>query len=144
MATQQVEAILSEFAQVQQTILAELAQLPREELRFAADNVRWNTVRRVLLRFGDHVREHTTQLVAAREATGAAQTMPQRMLARAMEAYGCFLGAVVGLTDEALDRAPEAGEWTPRQILEHMTAVQRQYLELIRRAREEGRAVEAD
>ena len=101
-------------------------------------------MRRVLLRFGDHLREHTTQLVAARDALGCTQTMPQRILARSMEAYGALLGALVGLDDCDLDREPEPGEWTTRQALEHMIATQKGYLDTVRRALQEARPVEKD
>lgn len=144
MSDSQVKDYLAQMQAVQQQILDELTAMPRAELKYEADGGRWNTVRRVMLRFGDHVREHTTQLVAAREATGAAQSMPQRMLARAMEAYGYFLGAMVGLEDEQLDRAPEPGEWSARQVLEHMIAIQRSYLDLVRRARQTAKPVEKD
>ncbi|MCD6520762.1 MAG: DinB family protein [Anaerolineae bacterium] len=70
--------------------------------------------------------------------------MPQRLLARAQEAYGELLGALVGLDDEALDRCPEAGEWSIREILEHVLAAQRFYLELILKARAAAQPVGRD
>ena len=141
---QEVSAILAEIAQVQAEIMEQMAGLSKEALRFKTTQWRWNTARRVMLRFGDHVREHTTQLIAAREDIGAAQTMPQRMLARAQEAYGFFLGAMVGLSDEDLDIAPAEGEWTIRQVLEHILGGQRGYLERIQEALETGEVVEKD
>jgi hypothetical protein len=144
MADKQVQAYLREMAATQQQVIDELSNLQRQELKYATGNARWNTVRRVMLRFGDHLREHTTQLLAAREAIGAQQTMPQRMLARAQEAYGVFLGAMVGLSDEDLDRVPEAGEWTARQVLEHMLATQQVYLDMVRQGRRDASPVEKD
>ncbi len=144
MSSVQVQEYRTRMAEVERRLLAELEELPREEMRFVTDQPRWNTVRRVLLRLGDHMREHTTQLVEAREAVGAAPTMPQRILAQAMQAYGCFLGATVGLTDEDLDRAPAPGEWSPRQVLDHLVENQASYLDLIRRAREARQPVERD
>lgn len=144
MTGQGVRDYLDQIDAIQRQVVEELGDLERSELRYAVENQRWNTLRRVMLRFGDHLREHTTQLVAAREATGATQTMPQRMLARAQEAYGALLGAMVGLRDEHLDEAPEEGEWSPRQVLEHVIATQHRYLELVRRAREAAEPVEKD
>ena len=144
MSTRETTRYLASLAEIQQEILAELTELSRHELTYATDNGRWNTVRRVMLRFGDHLREHTTQLIAARETIGAEQSMPQRMLARAQEASGVLLGAMVGLTDEALDRVPDEGEWTPRQVLEHIITIQELYLDLIRRGREAAQPVEKD
>ncbi|NLD45031.1 MAG: DinB family protein [Chloroflexi bacterium] len=144
MSDTDVQEYLARLLAVQQRALAELTDMPREELRFAADVQRWTSVRRLLLRLGDHLREHTTQLVEAREAIGAAPTMPQRILAQAMVAQGYVLGAMVGLQDEDLDTAPAPGEWTPRQVLEHIISTQAGYLEAIQRARQTGRLVERD
>jgi len=144
MSDTQMRAYLDQFDAIQREILEELTDLPRQETRYATGSPRWNTVRRVLLRFGDHVREHTTQLVAACESIGATQTMPQRMLARACADYGAFLGAVVGLADESLDDVPEPGEWTPREVIEHIIEIQKRYLEMIQVARERGEIVEID
>jgi hypothetical protein len=143
-ANADVRGYLDRMAAIQSAVVAGLTDLPREDMRYQTGNWRWNTVRRVMLRFGDHVREHTTQLVAAREAIGSEQTMPQRMLAQAMLAYGYFLGAMVGLQDEDLDTAPEAGEWTPRQVLDHLLEGQQGYLDWILQAREERQVVEKD
>jgi hypothetical protein len=140
----QVQSYMAQLGAIQREILEELASLERVELRYATDSPRWNTIRRVMLRFGDHLREHTTQLIAARDSIGALQTMPQRLLARAQEAYGFLLGAVIGLQDEQLDQTPEPGEWSVRQILEHILSTQKEYLELIRRARKNPRLVEKD
>lgn len=140
----EIARYLQEINEIQSGILDELEGLNRKELRYSTDNARWNTVRRVMLRFGDHVREHTTQLIAAREDIGAAPTMPQRLLACAQEAYGRLLGAMVGLGDEHLDMVPAQGEWTPREILEHLIATQRLYLDLIRQARRAAKPVDKD
>jgi len=144
MPEQEVQGYLAQAREIQEQILSELEGLERAALRYETDSSRWNTVRRVLLRLGDHLREHTTQLQAARDSLGATQTMPQRMLARSMEAYGALLGALVGLQDCDLDREPEPGEWTARQVLEHMIATQKGYLETVRRALKEARPVERD
>ena len=141
---QEVKAILADIAQNQAKVMEEMAALCKEDLRYKTTQWRWNTTRRIMLRFGDHVREHTTQLIAAREDIDAAQTMPQRMLARAQEAYGYFLGAMVGLSDEDLDIVPAEGEWTIRQVLEHIRRGQPNYLKRIQDALETGEVVEKD
>lgn len=144
MSKAEIGRYLREINEIQSGILAELESLNCEELRYSTANARWNSVRRVMLRFGDHVREHTTQLIAAREDIGAAPNMPQRLLACAQEAYGRLLGAMVGLCDEHLDMAPAEGEWTPREILDHLIATQQSYLELIRQAHREAQPVDKD
>jgi len=144
MSDAQVSGYCQEMAEIQEEILSELAYMPREEFMYATDHWRWTTIRRVLLRFGDHVREHTTQLVEAREATGSSQTMTQRILAQAQQAYGYWLGAMIGLRDDQLDAVPEEGEWSSREVLEHMIVSQRSYLNMIRRARQAKTPVEQD
>ena len=141
---QAVAEYVAQLQAVQDEILAELASTPTEELRFVTDSPRWNSVRRVMLRFGDHLREHTTQLIAARESIGARQTMPQRFLARSLEAAGALNGALVGLDETDLDKPPEPGEWSPRQVLQHMIEVQGMYLELIREARKTQEILDRD
>ncbi|NLS79487.1 MAG: DinB family protein [Chloroflexi bacterium] len=140
----EITKLLAEIAAARAQTIARLTELSQEELRFKTDNWRWNTARRVVLRFGDHLREHTTQLVAAREDIGAAHTMPQRMLARAQEAYGEFLGAVVGLADEDLDTAPAEGEWTIRQILQHLRETEAWYLARVEEALKTREPVDKD
>ena len=144
MSNSETLTYVEQLQAIQEDIRKELTTLERSTLLLQTDNARWNTVRRVVLRFGDHLREHTTQLIAAREDIGDRQTMPQRMLAQAEESYGRLMGSLIGLDDESLDRAPEPGEWSPRQILEHMVQVQELYLGLIRNALVAGIAVDKD
>lgn len=144
MADQQIKKLLDEIAAARAETIAQLAALGKAEMRYKTDNTRWNTVRRVLLRFGDHMREHTTQLIAAREDIGAAPTMPQRILAQGQQAYGYFLGSVIGLTDEDLDQVPAEGEWTIRQVLEHLLQTEKWYLARIQEALRTREPVERD
>jgi len=66
------------------------------------------------------------------------------MLARAQEAYGEFLGAVVGLADEDLDTAPAEGEWTIRQILQHLRETEAWYLARVEEALKTREPVDKD
>ena len=116
--------------------------MANDELMFAVDHPRFYTVRRMLLLLNTHLREHTTQLVAARDATGAHPSMPQRMLARLEEAQRDLLGAITGLSDEDLDRAPEPGEWSAREILDHLVEAQGRLLGQIGKARERAEVSE--
>jgi hypothetical protein len=94
------------------------------ELTYAVDHQRYYTVRRVLLLAATHVQEHITQIVAAREDAGAGPNMPERILARAVQAQGELIAALIGLDDEALDREPAPGEWSVRQALDHTLNLQ--------------------
>jgi len=85
-------------------------------------------MRRLLLRFGDHMREHANQLEDARAKLGRNASMPQRMLAESEVAWGKLLAATVGLTDADLDAEPVAGDWSIRQVIEHILAIEEVYL----------------
>ena len=135
MSEQSVSEYLARMEAIQKEIVAALSDLTPVEMRYETEGNR-PPLGRMMLRFAEHLEEHTTQLEGAREDAGALQTMPQRMLARAQEAYGGFLGAMVGLRDEDLDKIPEPGEWSPRQVLEHLISVHERYFEVVRRARE--------
>ncbi|MCD6520763.1 MAG: hypothetical protein J7M05_12675 [Anaerolineae bacterium] len=68
MARTGIEGYLKRLEQAQKEVLSALEDLEQHELLYATEDWRWNTVRRVMPRLGDHVREHATQFVA--EAIG--------------------------------------------------------------------------
>ena len=124
---------LDDIRAAREETLAELVALTEDDFATPTDMVRWDDVRRVLLRFGDHMREHSNQLEAARYAIDRGPTMPQRMLAEGEVAGGKLLAATVGLEDEDLDAQPADGSWTVRQVLSHILESERNYLEAVRR-----------
>jgi len=58
-----------------------------------------------------------------------AQPIPEsrRILAFAERAFGDLRGLVAGFPDALMDRAPRDGEWTMRELLSHIFAVERRY-----------------
>ncbi len=135
MSNQQLKAFLDEIRAVRAQTLDELVDLTEEDFATPTDMVRWDDVRRVLLRFGDHMREHTSQLEGARYAIDRGPSMPQRMLAESEVAWGKLLAATVGLNDEDIDMEPVDGSWTVRQVLNHILESEQGYLDTIRRTR---------
>lgn len=135
MSRERLDQMLAEIRQLREGTLAELAGLTEAEFPYPTDMVRWTSVRRVLLRFGDHLREHGTQIAGTRTAIGREPTMPQLVLAEAEIAWGRLLAMTVGLTDEDLARKPADGSWSVQQVLEHIADSERGYLEAIREAR---------
>ena len=127
--------MLAQIRRLREQTLAELTALTEADFATPTDMERWTDVRRVLLRFGDHMREHANQVEGARTATGRGPTMPQRMLAEAELAWGKLLGATTGLTDEDLPLPPPDGSWSVKQVLEHVIQTEGAYLDAIRRAR---------
>jgi hypothetical protein len=139
-----VKALLAQLRAEREKTLAAYINISREELRYATGNARWNSARRVMLRFADHLREHTLQIKLARQGTGALPTEPQAMLALAEEAWGEVLGATIGLSDDDLEKAPAPGQWSVRQVLEHMIKSEVVYQDLIKKAQEGKQVAEGE
>lgn len=135
MSTDQVTAMLAEVRKEREATLAAVTTISREELRYATGNERWSSARRVMLRFADHLREHALQIRLVRERTQTMPTEPQMILALAEQAWGDVLAATIGLSDYDLDRSPAPGQWSVRQVLEHMIKGERDYQEMIAKAR---------
>ena len=134
MSRQQIDEVLTQIRAVRQETLATLQEVTEADFAIPTDLKRWDDLRRLLLRFGEHMREHTNQLEDARQKTGTGPTMPQRMLAEAERAWGQLLAATVGLDDESAGQQPADGGWSALRVLEHMVEVEQNYLAAARRA----------
>ena len=79
------------------------------------------TVRQLMNRISDHHRDHQQHLLRARRTLGCPRTDAQRIVAE-MQAVRAELAACLqGLPDDVLDKTGwEEGEWSIRQILEHL------------------------
>lgn len=135
MSHTELDALLAEIRLARAATLAALTDLSEDDFATPTDMARWDDVRRVLLRFGDHMREHANQLEAARAAIGRSPTMPQRMLAESEQAWGKLLAATVGLDDRDMDTRPADGSWSVRQVLQHILDIELRYLDAIQRSR---------
>ncbi len=137
MSREECERLLAAIDAARARTLTELADVGEAEfgLPTTMRPWRWDTLLRLLLQFGNHMREHATHIEGTRAALGRPPTQPQRILAEAEIARGALLAATVGLTDEDLDAAPPDGGWTVRRILEHIRNSEQDYLEAIRLAR---------
>ena len=134
MSREQLDAMLDELRALRVQTLAELVHLMESDFHRPTEMQRWTDVRRVLLRFGDHMREHANQVEGARVTIDRPPTMPQRMLAEAEVAWGKLLASTVGLTDEDCVATPPDGGWSIQQVLEHVIEGERGYLAAIRAA----------
>ena len=130
-----LDGLLGKIRAQRQEALAELNDVTEGEFALPTGMERWSSIRRVLLRFGDHMREHANQIEAARQAIHRAPTMPQRMLAEGEIAWGNLLAATLGLRDEDIEVKPPDGGWSIREALEHVLDAEQDYLNAIRRAR---------
>lgn len=120
------------------TVLAEIRAARREAIaavmhtpddHMLREN-RWGggpvDVRFFHLRFADHDEEHGLSIAATLAELGFRQTRAQRILGAMEATHGDLLGALVGLEDDDLDRAP-VGEWPLRRTLAHLTEVEHTY-----------------
>jgi hypothetical protein len=128
MQREKIEALLAQIRTTREETLRTLQNVTEADFALRTDLQRWDDLRRVLLRFADHMREHSNQLEDARQKTGTGPTMPQRMLAEAERAWGQLLAATVGLTDETASQQPADGGWSALQVLEHIVEVEQKVL----------------
>ena len=135
MSRAQLDALLAQIRAMREQTLAETAGLTEADFVLPTGMPRWDDLRRVLLRFGDHMREHASQAQAARVAAGHAPTPPERMLAEAELAWGMLLGVTVGLNDEDAATPPSDGGWSVVQVLEHVLKTEETYLNAVRAAK---------
>lgn len=132
----ELDRILAELRAAREQTLAALSDLTEADFATPTDLPRWTDIRRTLLRFGDHMREHANQVEGCRASIDRLPTMPQRMLQEGEYAWGKLLASLVGLTDTDLDTRPPDGGWTMRQVLQHTLESERLYLEKIEAARQ--------
>ena len=135
MSRDNLDRILAQIRHLREGTLAALVDMTEDEFPFPTDMPRWTEVRRVLLRFGDHMREHANQIAGTRIAIGHATTMPQRILAESEIAWGILLATTVGLTDDDIAIKPTDGGWSIEEVLEHITRAEQNYLQAIHNAR---------
>ena len=138
MSRAELDSLLAEIRTLRVQTLLELTDSNEAEFDLPTGMPRWTEVRRVLLRFGDHMREHANQLEGVRSTTGRSPTMPQRILSEAEYAWGKLLASTVGLTDDDIGAAPPHGGWSIREVLQHLAASERGYLEAVRAGRRAG------
>ncbi len=127
--------LLASIRAVREEALREVAALAEEEFTVPPAKERWAEIQRLLLRFGDHMREHANQIEGTRAALQRAPTDIQRTLQEAELAWGKLLAAFVGLSDEDCRQVPPDDGWSIEEILQHVLATERRSLEAIRVAR---------
>jgi hypothetical protein len=138
MSRSQLDSLLAQIRAMREQTLAETAGLTEADFALPTGMPRWDDLRRVLLRFGDHMREHASQAGAARAAAGHAPNPPERMLAEAELAWGMLLGVTVGLSDEDAAAPPPDGGWSVVQVLEHVLKTEETYLNAVKAAKRQA------
>lgn len=136
MSQERIHELLNELRDARERSLKELSDATPDEFSLPTNMQRWDDLRRILLRFGDHMREHANQIEDTRRTTDQAHTMPQRMLAEGEVAWGKLLAALVGLRDEDISVKPPDGGWSIEEVLLHLIEGENNYLNHARSARE--------
>jgi uncharacterized damage-inducible protein DinB len=90
-------------------------------------------IRTMFYQLINHEVEHAVHAVKTLRDLGIVPTEAQLILGRLQEARGLLEGMLAGLSDEDLDRVPE-GEWSLRQVLEHIIETEDHYLPRIEQA----------
>jgi hypothetical protein len=137
-----LDQILAEIRAKREQMLAVLNDVTEDEFSIPTGIERWTEVRRLLLRFGDHMREHVSQIEGIRTKIGRPPTMAQRILAESERAWGMVLASTVGLTDEDLDVKPPEG-WTLRETIAHLAWAERFYFDAVIAALKQAQPEEA-
>jgi hypothetical protein len=64
---------------------------------------------------------------AVTRATAASHPESRRILVLAQRAFGDLRGLLAGLSSDLADKAPHPGEWSVRQVLDHVISVEQRY-----------------
>ena len=136
-----VTEFLDQMRASRQSILERLRSVPEEQMLVQAEWAqRQVTVRFLLYRLITHEEEHTVHLIKTLTALGIAQGEAELILRRLQATRGELEGLLVGLSDEDLDRVPAEGEWSVRQVLEHIVDAEERYSNRIEEALRSAKA----
>jgi hypothetical protein len=130
-----MEAI-QRLARQREDIVHELAQLAEADCRAPAQ---WagtqRTVNFLLRAFSLHELDHLQHVQKLLAARGRHFSEPQILLSKAEALRGEMLALLMSLTDEEFDTGgPNPGDWSPRQIVEHLLQVDAGYADTIRKS----------
>jgi len=129
---QSIRDLRQQLATTAADIETRLAGITEEDLaRPATYAGKEFSVRFVVHRLAAHAREHALQVRKARRALGVPESEAQMIVAQFLEAEAALLGETVGLTATQFAQAPAEGEWSVKQVLEHLLASQKRFLETI-------------
>ena len=122
-----VAEILKRMREKHDDLNARLGAVPESRM---GDRGAWGQrqkpIRIMFYQLVNHEIEHTVHAVKTLRDLGIVPTEAQLILGRLQEARGRLEGMLAGLSDEDLDRVPD-GEWSLRQVLEHIMEAEASY-----------------
>lgn len=83
-------------------------------------NADGRTLRSMVRMMHDHEMSHVVQVHKTRAANNASPTEVQMILAQTLQARAAFAAAIVGLSDEQLEKKPGPDAWSVSEIAEHL------------------------
>lgn len=120
-----LQQLISEIDDARDEALAAFVGLTDVELRAPS---RWEEididVRFLLLRFAQHEREHTDQILKWRTACNHPFSEADRLLGLCWQRSAALEGSLIGAPDDVLDRDPGDGDWPMRRILKHIRSAE--------------------
>ena len=90
-------------------------------------------VRNVFYRLVTHELDHTVHMVKTLKQLDISANEAEMIITTLQEARGKLEGLLVSISDENFDKAPD-GEWSPRQVLQHIVDVEESYTRRIDQA----------
>ena len=133
MATgQEVRRLLAEWQSKRDELLAQLWELTPEQLNAQAEGGR--SVREIMHRIVDHDKDSRQHLMAMRRGVGWQQNAVNRLLEQIQASQGELAANLANLGDEYLDKEWQSGEWTIRQLMDHLTKIESLWLSGINKA----------
>ncbi len=123
-----VTQLLERIRTVRQVVQDRLQEVTEEQM---LAQTQWGqrevTVRFMFYRLIAHEVEHTVHLLKTLQALGIHQGEAGLILRHLQAARGELEGLLIGLSDEDLDRVPAEGEWSLRQVIEHIVDTEERY-----------------
>ena len=119
----ETKALIRKLQQTMNETLDELYDLPDDLLDVHSEHTcaRDGNVRDLVTHMIDHERMHLGSVVNCRaEVFELQQGQMHRLLAEWFRDRAMVAAALIGLPDEALDKRPTPGEWTIREIVDHL------------------------
>ena len=121
------EDLHDQLHRVRNEMIERLSSVPDSALNVRSRWFEWEVeIRFRLLDFAAHEREHIVHLIKTLQAIGHKKTEAQLLVGRSAIIQGQLEARLVGLPESVLDQVPP-GEWTVRQVLEHLIEEDRRY-----------------
>lgn len=96
---------------------------------------------RLITNLIDHETEHLGQVLQGRYESRQMPSPLARLLREWVEARAVFLASLLGLTDEQFNTPSEAGQWSYREIAEHLHGLEQHALRTIEADRAAARSL---